>query len=98
MDKVILENPKLALLCLESDVPRDGTVMTRTVGGKAVAIARHSANSDTTGEVMRCLTRTGGIEPTLLHVARQAQVIGSSRGPRQRLRAHRMARKRCARC
>ena len=39
-------SPELAFACAESDVPRDGTVVTRTINGHSIAIARRSAHED----------------------------------------------------
>lgn len=36
-----------AFACAESDVPRDGTVVTRTIGGQSIALSRRSADEDT---------------------------------------------------
>lgn len=35
-----------AFACAETDVPRDGTVVTRTIDGQSIAISRRSAGED----------------------------------------------------
>ena len=47
MNDATLTAPELVFVCSESDVPRDGTILTRAIGGKTVAIARRSSNDDT---------------------------------------------------
>ena len=47
MDTQAPSSPEPAFACAEADVPRDGTVVTRTVNGQSIAISRRSANEDT---------------------------------------------------
>jgi nitrite reductase/ring-hydroxylating ferredoxin subunit len=37
---------ELTLACSEADVPTDGTVITRTLNGRSIALARRSAGED----------------------------------------------------
>ncbi len=46
MDAPTLTSPEPTLVCAESDVPRDGTVVTRNVNGHPIAIARRSEGDD----------------------------------------------------
>jgi nitrite reductase (NADH) small subunit len=46
MESQTLASPGLEFACAESEVPSDGTVVTRTVNGRSVVIARRSPNED----------------------------------------------------
>ncbi|HSV83087.1 MAG TPA: Rieske (2Fe-2S) protein [Ramlibacter sp.] len=46
MDTPALTAPEPALACAASDVPRDGTIVTRNINGRSIAIARRSADDD----------------------------------------------------
>ena len=47
MDTQTQTSPEHTLACAESDVPRDGTIVTRTINGQSIAIARRSEDDDT---------------------------------------------------
>lgn len=42
----IMNAPELTLACADGDVPGDGSVITRTIQGRSVALARRSAGED----------------------------------------------------
>jgi nitrite reductase/ring-hydroxylating ferredoxin subunit len=46
MQNTVIKPSELMLACTESDVPDDGTVITRTINGRSVAIARRSPGED----------------------------------------------------
>lgn len=46
MDTRTLNSPEPVLACAQSEVPRDGTVVTCSVNGRSVAIARRSINEE----------------------------------------------------
>jgi nitrite reductase/ring-hydroxylating ferredoxin subunit len=47
MNNATLTAPELVFVCPETDVPRDGTIVTRAIKSKTVAVARRSPGSDT---------------------------------------------------